>query len=144
MVKNTSYMFLTGPAVVKSVVGEVVSQEDLGGARVHSTKSGVAHFAAENEEDGIATIKELLSYIPQNNMEEAPYVPTNDPAGRVDDSLNEIIPDNPNQAYDMYRVIHSIVDDGKFFEIQKDFAKNIIIGFAHMNGRSVGILANQP
>ena len=144
MVKNTSYMFLTGPAVVKSVVGEVVSQEDLGGARVHSTKSGVAHFAAENEEDGIATIKELLSYIPQNNMEEAPYVPTNDPAGRVDDSLNEIIPDNPNQAYDMYRVIHSIVDDGKFFEIQKDFAKNIIIGFAHMNGRSVGIVANQP
>ena len=144
MVKNTSYMFLTGPAVVKSVVGEVVSQEDLGGARVHSTKSGVAHFAAENEEDGIATIQELLSYIPQNNMEEAPYVPTNDPAGRVDDSLNEIIPDNPNQAYDMYRVIHSIVDDGKFFEIQKDFAKNIIIGFAHMNGRSVGIVATPP
>lgn len=144
MVKNTSYMFLTGPAVVKSVLGEVVTQEELGGASVHASKSGVAHFAAENEQEGIAAIKELLSYIPQNNMEEAPRVPTDDPVGRVDDSLNEIIPDNPNQAYDMYKVIGSIVDDGKFFEIHKEFAKNIIIGFARFNGRSVGIVANQP
>ncbi|MDT3356990.1 MAG: acyl-CoA carboxylase subunit beta [Bacteroidota bacterium] len=144
MVKNTSYMFLTGPSVVKSVTGEDVSQEDLGGASVHATKSGVAHFAAENEEEGIATIKELLSYIPQNNTEEAPRVPTNDPVSRADDSLNEIIPDNPNKAYDMYRVINSIVDDGKFFEVHKTFARNIIVGFAHMNGRSVGIVANQP
>jgi len=144
MVKNTSYMFLTGPSVVKSVTGEEVSQEDLGGASVHATKSGVAHFAAENEEEGIATIKELLSYIPQNNTEEAPRVPTNDPVSRADDSLNEIIPDNPNKAYDMYRVINSIVDDGKFFEVHKSFARNIIVGFAHMNGRSVGIVANQP
>ena len=144
MVKNTSYMFLTGPSVVKSVTGEEVSQEDLGGASVHATKSGVAHFAAENEEEGIATIKELLSYIPQNNTEEAPRVPTNDPVSRADDSLNEIIPDNPNKAYDMYRVINSIVDDGKFFEVHKTFARNIIVGFAHMNGRSVGIVANQP
>ena len=144
MVKNTSYMFLTGPAVVKSVLGEEVSQEELGGASVHATKSGVAHFAAANEEEGIRTIKELLSYIPQNNMEEAPRVPTNDPISRADDSLNEIIPDNPNTPYDMYKVITSIVDDGKFFEIHKDFAKNIIVGFAHMNGRSVGIVANQP
>ena len=144
MVKNTSYMFLTGPAVVKSVLGEDVSQEELGGASVHASKSGVAHFAAESEEDGINTIKELLSYIPQNNMEEAPRVPTNDPVSRTDDSLNEIIPDNPNTPYDMYKVIGSIVDDGKFFEIHKDFAKNIIVGFAHMNGRSVGIVANQP
>ena len=144
MVKNTSYMFLTGPAVVKSVLGEEVTQEELGGASVHASKSGVAHFAAENEEDGIRTIKELLGYIPQNNMEEAPMVATDDPAGRVDDSLNEIIPDNPNMPYDMYKVIRSIVDDGKFFEIHKDFARNIIIGFAHMNGRSVGIVANQP
>ncbi len=144
MVKNTSYMFLTGPSVVKSVTGEEVSQEDLGGASVHATKSGVAHFAAENEAEGIATIKELLSYIPQNNMEEAPRVATNDPVSRADDSLNEIIPDNPNKAYDMYRVIYSIVDDGKFFEVHKTFAKNIIVGFAHMNGRSVGIVANQP
>ena len=144
MVKNTSYMFLTGPAVVKSVTGENVDQEQLGGASVHATKSGVAHFAANDEQEGIATIKQLLSFIPQNNMEEAPFVPTGDPVSRADDSLNEIIPDSPNKAYDMYKVIGSIVDDGKFFEIHKDFAKNIIIGFAHMNGRSVGIVANQP
>ena len=144
MVKNTSYMFLTGPAVVKSVTGEEVTQEELGGASVHASKSGVAHFAAESEQDGLDTIKELLSYIPQNNMEEAPVVPTNDPYNRVDDLLNEIIPDNPNKAYDMSQVIRSIVDDGKFFEVHKDFAKNIIVGFAHMNGRSVGVVANQP
>lgn len=144
MVKDTSYMFLTGPAVVKSVTGEDVNQEQLGGASVHASKSGVAHFAAKDETEGIAVIKELLSYIPQNNMEEAPMVPTDDPVDRTDDSLNEIIPDSPNKAYDMYRVIGGIVDDGKFFEIHKDFAKNIIIGFAHMNGRSVGIVANQP
>ncbi|MDI9550357.1 MAG: acyl-CoA carboxylase subunit beta [Bacteroidales bacterium] len=144
MVKNTSYMFLTGPGVVKSVLGEDVSQEELGGASVHASKSGVAHFAAENEEDGIRIIKELLSYIPQNNMEDAPVVPTRDPVSRVDDALNEIIPDNPNQPYDMYAVIRSIVDDGKFFEIHGNFAKNVIVGFAHMNGRSVGIVANQP
>ena len=144
MVKNTSYMFLTGPAVVKSVTGEEVSQEDLGGASVHATKSGVAHFAAENEQECIATIKELLSFLPQNNMETAPFVPTNDPVSRVDDALNSIIPDNPNKPYDMYYVINSIVDDGRFFEVHKNYAKNIIVGFAHMNGRSVGIVANQP
>ncbi len=144
MVKNTSYMFLTGPAVVKSVTGEEVSQEDLGGATVHATKSGVAHFAADNEESAIATIKELLSYLPQNNMETAPIRETADPVSRVDDSLNSIVPDNPNKAYDMYAVIKSIVDDGAFFEVHKDFAKNIIVGFAHMNGRSVGVVANQP
>ena len=144
MVKNTSYMFLTGPAVVKSVTGEVVDQEQLGGASVHATKSGVAHFAADTEEDGIATIKRLLSFIPQNNREEAPFKPTTDPVSRVEDRLNEIIPDNPNKAYDMYEVIRSIVDDGDFFEIHAQFAKNIIVGFAHMNGRSVGVVANQP
>ena len=144
MVKNTSYMFLTGPAVVKSVIGEEVTQEELGGASVHATKSGVAHFAAENEEEGIATIKALLSFLPQNNTEEAPRVPTSDPYNRVDDALNSIIPDNPNKPYDMYAVIGSIVDDGKFLEVHKGFAKNIIVGFAHMNGRSVGIVANQP
>ena len=144
MVKNTSYMFLTGPAVVKSVTGEEVSQEELGGASVHASKSGVAHFAAETEEEGIATIKRLLSFIPQNNMECAPEKPTADPVNRVDDALNSIVPDNPNKAYDMYAVINSIVDDGDFFEIHKEFAKNIIVGFAHMNGRSVGIVANQP
>ena len=130
--------------MVKSVLGEEVSQEELGGASVHASKSGVAHFAAENEQEGIDIIKELLSFIPQNNMEEAPRVATDDPVCRADDSLNEIIPDNPNQAYDMYKVIASIADDGKFFEIHKNFAKNIIVGFAHLNGRSVGIVANQP
>lgn len=144
MVKNTSYMFLTGPAVVKSVTGEDVTQEDLGGASVHSSKSGVAHFAASTEEEGIATIKDLLSFLPQNNMEEAPRVETSDPVSRVEDLLNEIVPDNPNKAYDMYKVIGCIVDDGRFLEVHKDFAKNIIVGFAHMGGRSVGIVANQP
>jgi len=144
MVKNTSYMFLTGPAVVKSVTGEVVTQEELGGASVHASKSGVAHFAAENEEEAIATLKKLLSFLPQNNMETAPLRETADPVGRVEDALNSIVPDNPNKAYDMYKVIGSIVDDGDFFEIHKDFAKNIIVGFAHLNGRSVGIVANQP
>ena len=103
MVKDTSYMFLTGPGVVKTVTGEVVSQEDLGGASVHSTKSGVAHFAAETEEEGLQIIKDILSFIPQNNMEEAPTVPTNDPVSRVDDMLNEIIPDNPNKPYECTR-----------------------------------------
>jgi len=144
MVQDTSYMFLTGPAVVKQVTGEEVSQEELGGAAVHSSKSGVAHFSAADDKEGIQTIKDLLSYLPQNNMQSAPLCPTADPAGRADDALNDIIPDNPNKAYDMYGVIGSIVDDGKFFEVHKNFAKNIIVGFAHMNGQSVGIVANQP
>jgi acetyl-CoA carboxylase carboxyltransferase component len=144
MVKDTSYMFLTGPAVVKQVTGEEVSQEELGGAEVHSSKSGVAHFAAADDKEGIAMIKELLSYLPQNNMQSAPLRPTADPAGRADDALNDIIPDNPNKAYDMYGVIGSIVDEGKFLEVHKNYAKNIIVGFAHMNGQSVGVVANQP
>ncbi len=144
MVKDTSYMFLTGPAVVKSVTGEEVSQEDLGGASVHASRSGVAHFAAPSEEEGIATLKTLLSYLPQNNMETSPVRPTSDPASRVDDALNDIVPDSPNKAYDMYGVIRSIVDDGDFFEVHQAFAKNIIVGFAHLGGRSVGIVANQP
>ena len=144
MIKDTSYMYLTGPNVVKTVTGETVSHEELGGADVHTCKSGVAHFAAENEEEGIAIMKMLLSFLPSNNREQAPFRPTSDPAGRVDDSLNEIIPDNPNKAYDMYGVIGSIVDDGEFLEVHKSWAKNIITGLAHMNGRSVGIVANQP
>ena len=144
MVKDTSYMFLTGPAVVKSVTGETVSQEELGGAGVHSAKSGVAHFAAASEEEGLETIKQLLSFLPSNCNEEAPLRPTSDPAGRVDDALNDIVPDSPNKAYNMYGVIGSIVDDGIFLEVHKSWAKNIIVGFAHMNGRSVGIVANQP
>ena len=144
MVKDTSYMFLTGPGVVKTVTGEDVTQEELGGAGVHSTKSGVAHFAAEDEDEAMQTVKALLSFLPPNNREEAPFMDTSDPAGRYDDALNEIIPDNPNKAYDMYQVIGSIVDDGKFLEVQRSWAKNMIVGFAHMYGRSVGIVANQP
>lgn len=144
MVRNTSYMFLTGPGVVKTVTGETVTQEDLGGAGVHASKSGVAHFAASDEREGIQTIKALLGFLPSNNREKAPFVETSDPAGRVDDALNEIIPESPNKAYDMYQVIGSIVDDGKFLEVHRDWGKNIIVGFAHMNGRSVGIVANQP
>ena len=144
MIKDTSYMFLTGPGVVKTVTGEVVTQEELGGASVHATKSGVAHFAAANEQEGLQTIRDLLSFLPSNNREQAPFVETSDPAGRYDDMLNDIIPDSPNKAYDMYQVIGSIVDDGGFLEVHKSWAKNIITGFAHMNGRSVGIVANQP
>ncbi|MBQ0025681.1 MAG: acyl-CoA carboxylase subunit beta [Bacteroidales bacterium] len=144
MSEGTSYMFLTGPAVVKQVTGETVNQEQLGGASVHASKSGVAQFKAATEEDAIATIRELLGYLPQNNMEEPPYVPTEDPIDRKEDSLNEIIPDSPNAPYDMYEVIGAIVDDGKFLEVHKDYAKNIIVGFARFGGTAVGIVANQP
>ena len=115
MMENTSYMFLTGPKVVKTVTGEDVSQEDLGGASVHATKSGVTHFTAETEEEAMQMIRTLISYIPQNNMEEAPRLECTDPINRLEDFLNEIIPDNPNQAYDMYEVIGAIVDNGEFF-----------------------------
>ena len=144
MTEGTSYMFLTGPKVVKTVTGEDVTQEDLGGASVHSTKSGVTHFTAKTEEEGLATIRQLLSYIPQNNLEEAPLKECNDPIDRLDDNLNEIVPDNPNRAYNMYEVINTIVDNHEFFEIQPNYAKNIIIGFARFNGQSVGVVANQP
>ena len=144
MSKGTSYMFLTGPKVVKTVTGEDVTQEQLGGASVHASKSGVAHFAVDNEEEGIRLIRHLLSFIPQNNMEDAPCVEPTDAIDRVDDALNEIIPDLPNKGYNMYEVIGTIVDNGEFLEIHRDWAKNIIIGFARFNGQSVGIVANQP
>ncbi len=144
MMENTSYMFLTGPAVVKTVTGEDVDQEHLGGASVHSTKSGVTHFTASTEEEAMEMIKTLLSFIPSNNMEEAPRKECTDPINRMEDVLNEILPDDPNMAYDMYKVIGAIVDDGEFFEVQPKFAKNIIVGFARFNGQSVGIVANQP
>ena len=144
MTKGISYMFLTGPAVVKTVTGGDVTQEQLGGATVHSTKSGVTHFAAEDGEEAIALIRKLMSYIPQNNLEETPLQPCDDPIDRLEDKLNEIIPDSAKRSYDMYEVIGSIVDNGEFLEVQKDYAKNIIVGFARMNGQSVGIVANQP
>ena len=138
MKEQTSYMFLTGPKVVKTVTGEDIDAEHLGGASVHATKSGVTTFTAKTEEEC------MLSYIPSNNMEEAPRTECNDPIDRKEDLLNEIIPENPNQAYDMYKVITAITDNGDFFEVQPKFAKNIITGFARFNGQSVGIVANQP
>lgn len=144
MTEGTSYMFLTGPKVVKTVTGEDVTQEELGGASVHATKSGVTHFTAATEEEGLATIRRLLSFLPQNNLEEAPLLNCTDPIDRLEDSLNEIIPDSPNKPYDMYEVIGAIVDNGEFLEVQQDYAKNIIIGFARFNGQSVGVVANQP
>lgn len=144
MAKGISYMFLTGPSVVKTVTGEDVTQEQLGGASVHSSKSGVTHFAAENGEEALTIIRKLLSYIPQNNLEETPLMPCDDPIDRLEDALNEIIPESAKMSYDMYDVIGSIIDNGEFLEVQRDFAKNIIVGFARFNGQAVGIVANQP
>ncbi|HOH74761.1 MAG TPA: acyl-CoA carboxylase subunit beta [Paludibacteraceae bacterium] len=144
MTKGTSYMFLTGPKVVKQVLGEDVTQEELGGASIHSTKSGVAHFAVDSEEEGILCIRKLISFFPQNNLEEPPLVSCSDPIDRLEDSLNDIIPDSPNKPYDMYEVLGSVIDNGEFLEVHKDYAPNIIVGFARFNGTSVGIVANQP
>ena len=144
MVKNTSYMFVTGPEVVKTVTHEELTFDELGGALVHNTVSGVAHFASDNEAECLSTIRRLLSYMPQNNMGEAPLVPTTDDPLRMDERLDSIVPDNPNKPYDMNEIIRLIVDDGEFLEVQPHYAPNIIIGFARLNGRSVGIVAQQP
>ncbi|MDD3236094.1 MAG: acyl-CoA carboxylase subunit beta [Candidatus Cloacimonetes bacterium] len=144
MEKNNSYMFVTGPKVVKTVLNETVSIEDLGGAKVHATKSGVAHFIANNEEDTMTIIKMLLSYLPSNNMEDPPCIPTTDPINRSCDVLNELIPDNPSKPYDMLDLIHPIVDDGEFLQVMSNFAQNMVVGFARLNGHSIGIVANQP
>jgi methylmalonyl-CoA decarboxylase subunit alpha len=144
MSKDTSYMFVTGPKVVKTVTGEVVSEEQLGGAMVHGSKSGVTHFVAEDEQEGIMLIRKLLSYLPQNNLEEAPLVSCDDPIDRLEDFLNEIIPESPNKPYDVKDVIYAIVDNGEFMEVHRYFAPNMVIGFARFNGTSVGIVANQP
>ena len=144
MMEQTSYMFLTGPKVVKTVTGEDIAAEHLGGASVQASKSGVTSFTAKTEEDLMGDIRTLLTYLPSNNREEAPRVACDDPVSRKEEILNEIIPDDPNQAYDMYKVIHAITDHGDFFEVQPKFAKNIITGFARFNGQSVGIVANQP
>lgn len=144
MVDNTSKMFITGPQVIESVTGEEVSAEELGGSAVHASKSGVCHFTAANDEECIAEIKKLLSYLPSNNLEEAPYVAPTDAINRLSEKLTTIVPDNPNQAYDVKELIKEITDNGEFFEVQKDFATNIVVGYARMNGTSVGIVANQP
>ncbi|MDA3954865.1 MAG: acyl-CoA carboxylase subunit beta [Bacteroidales bacterium] len=144
MTENTSYMFVTGPKVVKTVTGEDITTEDLGGANVHASKSGVSHFLLEDEEEGLMLIRKLLSYLPQNNLEEPPVIECNDPIDRLDDTLNEIIPENPNQPYDIKDIIYSLVDHNEFLEVHRNYAKNIVVGFAKFDGMSVGIVANQP
>jgi acetyl-CoA carboxylase carboxyltransferase component len=144
MSEKSSYMFVTGPKVVKTVTGEDISVEDLGGANVHSTKSGISHFMVESEEEGLLLIRKMMSYIPSNNLEEPPITETKDPIDRLEDQLNELIPENPNKPYDVKDVIHAITDEHEFLEIHRNYAKNIIIGFARFNGMPVGIVANQP
>jgi acetyl-CoA carboxylase carboxyltransferase component len=144
MSDKTSYMFVTGPKVVKTVTGEIIETEDLGGANVHASKSGVAHFRADDEEEGIMLIRKSLEYLPQNNLEDPIQTVCNDPIDRLDDFLNEIIPEESTQAYDIKDVIYSIVDNQEFLEYQRRFAKNIITGFAKFDGMPVGIVANQP
>jgi propionyl-CoA carboxylase beta chain len=144
MVKDTSYMFVTGPDVVKSVTHEEVSQEGLGGASVHSSKSGVCHYVAENEADCLYLLRKLLSYLPQNNMEDPPFAKTTDDPLRMEAALDSIVPDNPNKPYDIKEVVRLIVDSGEFFEIHENYAMNIVVGFARLGGHSVGIVANQP
>ena len=144
MVKGTSFMHITGPDVIRTVTREEVTSEGLGGAMVHNAVSGVAHFAAEGEEDCFYQIRKLLSYLPQNNMEDPPFVPTDDPVDRKDEALDTLVPDNPNKPYNMKELIRRVVDDGDFFEVQEHWAQNILIGFARLGGLSVGIVAQQP
>ncbi len=144
MVQETSYMFITGPDVVKTVTSQEVTKQDLGGAHVHSETSGVSHFEAGNEEECIAKIRELLSFLPSNNAEDPPHVPTDDPIDREEDKLDTLVPENPSRPYDMTEVIEAVVDDGYFFEVQEQYARNLVIGFARLSGHSVGIVANQP
>ena len=144
MVRNTSYMFITGPDVIRAVTHEEVTKEDLGGAMTHSTRSGVAHFALDTEEAALRAARELLSYLPPNNADDPPAQPCSDEVGRRDEALKTLIPDSPNKPYDMKDVIRAVVDDRHFFEVAEHHAQNIVIGFARMNGRSVGVVANQP
>jgi acetyl-CoA carboxylase carboxyltransferase component len=144
MVKGTSFMFVTGPDVVKTVTHEVVDFEELGGAMVHNTTSGVAHFATDDEVSCLQQVRRLLSFLPSNNVDEAPRMATDDPSGRADQALDSIVPDEPTRAYDMHRVIRSVLDDGDFMEVMEHFAQNIVVGFGRLGGRSVGIVAQQP
>jgi len=144
MTQGLSRMFITGPDVIKEVTHEEVTMEELGGAETHNSLSGVAHFSAENEEQTLALIKELLSFIPDNNMEDPPEKETSDPFERIDDDLNMMVPDDPNLPYDIRKIIMSVLDDNYFFEVHKDFAKNIVVGFGRLGKKSVGVVANQP
>ncbi len=144
MAKNSSYMFITGPDVIKTVTHEEVTKEALGGAVAHNQKSGVAHFAAENEQAAIVMTRELLSYMPSNNMEDPPAQPSDDDATREEPALASLVPSNPNKPYDIKELIRLVVDDKHFFEVQEHYAKNFVVGFARMNGKSVGVVANNP
>jgi len=144
MVKESSYMFVTGPDVIKTVTHEDVTKEALGGAMTHNEKSGVAHFAVENDEECIALIRELLSFMPGNNLDDAPRKATDDAADREDEALDELVPASPNQPYDMLDLIHTIADEGYFLEVHRHYARNIVVGFARLGGRPVGVVANQP
>jgi acetyl-CoA carboxylase carboxyltransferase component len=144
MVEGTSYMFVTGPNVVKTVTHEEVDSEFLGGALTHTTKSGVAHLAARDEGESLDLVRRILSFLPQNNLEDPPFVASRDPADRMDPELDRIVPDDPQKPYDMKGVIGRVVDDGDFLEIQPGWAMNIIIGYARLGGRSIGIVAQQP
>jgi acetyl-CoA carboxylase carboxyltransferase component len=144
MSKETSYMFVTGPKVVKTVTGENVTTEELGGANVHATRSGVAHFVSDDEEEGLLLIRKLLSFLPQNNLEDPPLAFCDDPIERIDDTLNEVLPENPNKPYDVKAIIESIVDYNEYLEVQRNYAPNIVTAFGRLNGMSVGIVANQP
>lgn len=144
MTKETSNMFITGPEVIKAVTHEEVTMEELGGAETHNSLSGVAHFAAENEEHALALIRELISFMPNNNMEDPPLKETLDPEDRISGELNLVVPDDPNQPYDIRKLIREVLDDNYFFEVQADYAKNIVIGFGHLGGKSVAVVANQP
>jgi propionyl-CoA carboxylase beta chain len=144
MVKKSSYMFITGPDVIRTVTHQDVSKEELGGAMTHNSVSGVAHFAADSDEDCLRLIRELLSFIPSNNMDDPPRVATADPSRRADEQLNRVVPEAPNQPYDIRDIIHRVVDDGYLMEVHEHFAKNIVVGFARLGGSSVGIVANQP
>lgn len=144
MVEETSEMFITGPSVISAITGEKITMEELGGAKAHAQKSGVAHFTAADDKDCLDKIKQLLAYLPSNNLEEAPYVDTADEINRISETLTTIVPDDSNKAYDVKAVISQITDNGELFEVQADYAKNIVVGFARMNGSTVGIVANQP
>ncbi|HUG38813.1 MAG TPA: acyl-CoA carboxylase subunit beta, partial [Candidatus Limnocylindrales bacterium] len=144
MVKRSSYMFVTGPDVIKAVTHEEVSFEELGGAEAHATRSGVAHFAAESEDECLALIRELLTFLPQNNLEDPPVRPTLDPPDRADEELQHAVPEQPNRPYDIKDIVRPVLDDRYFFEVQADYAPNIVIGFGRLGGRPVGVVANQP
>jgi propionyl-CoA carboxylase beta chain len=144
MVDGTSYMFVTGPDVIKTVTHEEVTKDELGGAMTHNARSGVAHFAVADDRECLRLIRELLSYMPSNNVDDPPRVESADPIDREDEALDRLVPDSPNQPYDMLDLIHTVVDEGAFVEVHRHYAKNIIVGFARLGGRSVGIVANQP